>query len=166
MWNTTEKVFKQYKLEMKRRIHQGAPKNMENGQLIFISKKTYHNSLIIWTLRNSGIVQNRVAQMRYSKILREMTFAQNAVFSRKKFMQRKQIFTFLSARIAQLFCKRKPYTIIGRTTEPAWGRVLHRTNLAHGQMVLIFYWFLIDFVFTSLQVIIKESTERKLQVLN
>ena len=52
-----------------------------------------------------NIAQNRVGHMRYSEIVREMTFALNCTkccFSRKKF-------AFRSAKIAQKFCERKSY---------------------------------------------------------
>ena len=39
----------------------------------------------------------------------QQNFAQTAVFSHKKYTQRKQIFAFRSAKIAQKYCERKPY---------------------------------------------------------
>ena len=50
--------------------------------------------------------------MRYSEILREMTYALNCAkcfFCEQNFTQRKQNVAFRSAKIAQKFCERKPY---------------------------------------------------------
>ena len=71
-------------------VHQWAPKNMENGWLIFISKKTYHYLLIIWTLQNSGIAQKKLRKCVIAKILakwrlRKMLFFAQKVKATKKY---------------------------------------------------------------------------------
>ena len=56
-------------------------------------------------MRNSVIAQNRVVQMRYNKMLREMIFAQNCAkcfYFAQRFYAQKQNFAFRSAKVLRL----------------------------------------------------------------
>ena len=77
---------------MKRRTSVSPKKNMENGWLILIFKKTFH---LLYE-------HCEKAELQYSNILREMTFAKKKNFAHKFYA------TEAKFSVPQKFCERTP----------------------------------------------------------